>query len=172
MRRPNRLSLNEEVICGLPHPAQGQVIYWDEKLPGFGVRVTPTAKTYIIQYRIFGREFRESICRFESVSELGPNGIFTFEEVRRRAAVILQGRIESNNDQAFSGNVTRPNIVRKWNAKYGSTAKRRSIPDGGEQTARIDTRDTLMWRLMSLAAGLTTEELARVVESITKKVAR
>jgi len=49
--RPNRISLTEVTVKQLS-PKPTEVIYWDEKTTGFGLRVTPKGKkTFLIQYR-------------------------------------------------------------------------------------------------------------------------
>jgi integrase len=45
------LKLTKAVIDGLPTPSR-DVFYWDAKLPGFGVKVSPSGhRSYVIQYR-------------------------------------------------------------------------------------------------------------------------
>ncbi len=44
-------------------------ILWDGRTPGFGVRVTPAgAKSYILNYRVAGRERRATLARFSELS--------------------------------------------------------------------------------------------------------
>lgn len=43
------IKLSNSVVAKLPHPASGQVIYYSDSVRGLGVRVTPTAKTYIAE---------------------------------------------------------------------------------------------------------------------------
>lgn len=58
-----------------------EVFLWDDELPGFGLRVTPTGrKTYLIQYRIGGRQRRYKV---------GAHGVFTPDEARREAKGLL-----------------------------------------------------------------------------------
>ena len=50
-------------------PADKTFILWDDKLKGFGVRVTPAgARTYLIDYRTGGRHRRASLARVAELS--------------------------------------------------------------------------------------------------------
>ena len=39
------------------------IFFWDEDLPGFGVRLRDDARRWVIQYRIGARQRRESLWR-------------------------------------------------------------------------------------------------------------
>lgn len=59
----------------------GQVIYWDDELRGFGVRITPSgARSYIVQGRVNGKTRRVT---------LGTHGVLTCDEARRKAKAAL-----------------------------------------------------------------------------------
>ena len=50
-------------------PGLKTVILWDETLKGFGVRVTPAgAKSYILNYRVAGRERRATLARCSEIN--------------------------------------------------------------------------------------------------------
>src|SRR3954454_6291246 len=54
---------------------------WDQDLPGFGLRVFPSGrKRYIVQYRA-GRRSRRI--------NMGPSGVLTCEQARKRAITII-----------------------------------------------------------------------------------
>ena len=81
--------LNKTTLERLPSPEAGYQIHWDEKLAGFGVRVTPTgAKSFIFQKRINGKEKRITIGRY---------GELTAEQARKEA-VKLAGQIATGGD--------------------------------------------------------------------------
>jgi hypothetical protein len=46
--------LTNSFVSTLPFPDKGQVFYRDSSLPGFGLRVTPTRRTYIVEARVNG----------------------------------------------------------------------------------------------------------------------
>ncbi len=66
----------------------GQVIFWDSDLPGFGLRITKGAKSYIAQKRINGKSVRITI---------GRHGQLTPEQARREAQRILGGMALGGN---------------------------------------------------------------------------
>src|SRR5690349_579752 len=56
-------------VAALVLPAgKPYAIFWDSELPGFGIRLNPTSKVWVVQYRVAGRSRRETIGRVEAVS--------------------------------------------------------------------------------------------------------
>lgn len=83
------IRLNKSAIEKLPTPTKGYSLYWDEKLSGFGIRVTSTGvKSFIFQRRINGRDTRFTIGRF---------GELTAEQARKEAEK-LGGDIAKGSD--------------------------------------------------------------------------
>jgi len=66
-------------------PNKGQTIVWDTELKGFGLRVTPSRKTYVAQSRVASKSRRVT---------LGLHGVLTPDEGRRAAkeALVQMGR--------------------------------------------------------------------------------
>ncbi len=48
-------------------PGKPYHIEWDEALPGFGVRINPTNKVWVVQYRAAGKSRRETIGRVDAI---------------------------------------------------------------------------------------------------------
>ena len=46
--------LTKNFVNSIPHPERGQIIFRDNLLPGFGLRVTPGSKTYAVEARVHG----------------------------------------------------------------------------------------------------------------------
>lgn len=68
-----------------------EYVIWDEELPGFGLRIFPSAKrSYVVQYRQAGRSRRYAI---------GLHGIWTPETARAEAKKLL-GRVAGGEDPA------------------------------------------------------------------------
>ena len=65
-------------------------VFWDSKLPGFGVRVYPSGgKYYVVQTRVGGRAPKRIT--------VGRHGVITAEEARRRSALII-ARIKAGEE--------------------------------------------------------------------------
>lgn len=62
--------LTETRALRLKPPATGQAFQWCDEVKGFGVRLTPGAKSYVVQLRHHGKSHRIS---------LGPVGVIPFE---------------------------------------------------------------------------------------------
>ena len=82
------MKLTKRTIDAIKHPVEGQVFCWDDELPGFGLRVTPTRKTYIVQRRVAGRTVRVT---------LAPHGVYTPDQARSAAQMKL-GQMAGGTD--------------------------------------------------------------------------
>lgn len=72
-------TVNKSSVDGT-HPGATDKMLWDDKIKGFGLKVTPSgAKTYLFQYRIGGRGAKTR--RFT----IGKHGALTAEKARREA---------------------------------------------------------------------------------------
>ena len=85
-----RIKLTKKVIDNLPSPPNGQVFLRDTEIPGFGLRLTPGSKTFILEKFIEGRSRRISI---------GPFGPLTLD-VARDQALKMTADIISGKDPA------------------------------------------------------------------------
>lgn len=74
------LKLTKTVVEGLPFASNGQMLYCDSELPGFWLLVGKTSKTYLAKGRVNRKDIRYSI---------GKHGVFTTEEARRDARLLL-----------------------------------------------------------------------------------
>jgi hypothetical protein len=75
-----RLNLTAESVNALRLLDQGQVIYRDTKLQGFGVRVGTSAVAFFVEKRVDGRNVRHT---------LGQRGALTADQARKKAQVAL-----------------------------------------------------------------------------------
>lgn len=77
------IRIKKQTVDAAQRRAGGDVYYWDDKLSGFGLRVTPRGvKSYVVQYRLKGRPARRMT--------LGIHGSpWTAEKARQRAEQIL-----------------------------------------------------------------------------------
>ncbi len=86
------MKLTKKTVDALPLPARGggQKLVWDDDVRGFGIRLTPTKKTYIAQGRVRGK-------RTERRVSLGEHGTLTLDEARRRAKLELASMLSGTD---------------------------------------------------------------------------
>ncbi|MDP2002712.1 MAG: integrase family protein [Desulfurivibrionaceae bacterium] len=94
------MKLTKITVEKLPLPDFGQALVWDDQTRGFGLRLTPSCKTYIIQGRVNGKTRRVS---------LGRHGVITAEQARKKALHALSSlgdgkdpSVEKKKHQALS----------------------------------------------------------------------
>jgi integrase len=74
------MKLTKTIVESLPLPTKGQQFVWDQELRGFGVRLTPGGKAYVVQARVGNKTRRQA---------LGKHGVITTEAARRKAIAAL-----------------------------------------------------------------------------------
>jgi integrase len=74
------MKLTKRTVDAIKHPDKGQCFCWDDELAGFGLRVTPTRKTYIVQRRVAGRTVRVTLAQ---------HGAYTPDQARKAAQIKL-----------------------------------------------------------------------------------
>ena len=93
MRSPNRQTLSKRIVDALP-VSERETVYWDRKLPGFGVRVHPSgSKVYMVHKRSGGKSRRVTI---------GRHGVWSPEAARREAGGII-ARLEKGETPGRPG---------------------------------------------------------------------
>jgi integrase len=86
-----RARLTKSAIDALPTPPS-DLVYWDESLPGFGVKVTPVGrKVFIVLYRTSGAGSR--LRKYT----IGPYGRVTLHVARNEAQRVLAARTEGRD---------------------------------------------------------------------------
>src|SRR5215203_2738078 len=89
-----RARLTKSVIDALPAPPS-ELVYWDETLPGFGVKVTPAGrKVFVVLYRTAGAGSR--LRKYT----IGPYGRVTLHVARNEAQRVLVARTEGRDPAA------------------------------------------------------------------------
>jgi integrase len=98
----SRQTITKTVVDGL-HPKESEYAVWDEKLPGFGVRVRPSgAKSFIVVYRAgTGRTAPTKRFTIAAVGKMAP------DQARNQAKVLL-GAIAAGSDPAAEKRAKRP----------------------------------------------------------------
>ena len=86
-----RTRLIKSTIDALPTPDK-EIVYWDETLPGFGLKITPKGrKVFIVLYRAGG-----SGSRLRKYT-IGPYGRVTLHNARLEAQKVLAARLEGRD---------------------------------------------------------------------------
>ena len=98
------MKLTKNLIENSILPLKGQQFLWDSELRGFGVRLTPAGRTYIIQGRVNGVSRRVS---------LGRHGVITLQEARKKAKKALSAMLEGID----------PAIEKKRSEAYAKTLR-------------------------------------------------
>jgi integrase len=103
-------NLTKTVVEALPLPEKKgkQVLVWDAKLNGFGVRLTPAGRVYFVQGRVNGQSIRYAV---------GKHGLITADKARSKALKILADMddgIDPRKSQTDSGQTT----LKEWAEQY------------------------------------------------------
>jgi integrase len=86
---PQRVRLTKRTVDSLQPPKTGRFIVWDDRLKGFGVRVSCTGKkAFLVQGRIGRRQYLVAI---------GDHGPWTVDQARQRAEGIIHAADEGHN---------------------------------------------------------------------------
>jgi hypothetical protein len=86
-----RIRLTKSAIDDLPTPSS-DVVYWDDSLPGFGVKVTPKGrKVFVVLYRIGGAGSK--LRKYT----IGPYGRVTLHQARVAAQKVFAARLEGRD---------------------------------------------------------------------------
>ena len=80
-------------------------VFWDDRIPGFGVRVYPSgSKVYVVQTRHRGKSRRVT---------LGRHGVITADKARKKAAETIN-RIKSGEEPVERGSVTVAELAARY----------------------------------------------------------
>lgn len=61
MKSSEKISLTKSFVQAVEHPATGKTVYWDAKVSNFGLRVTPSTKTFFIRVKVDGRSIERAL---------------------------------------------------------------------------------------------------------------
>ena len=93
----NRIALTKRNIDKIPLTTEGQAIYWDEAIPGFGLIVGKRSKTFMVQTDVKDDTKPKGYRTVKKT--LGRYGDITPEEARR----LVEGRdTEQNGKKVFT----------------------------------------------------------------------
>ncbi len=131
------MKLTKRNIDSLPLLETGQVLYWDDELPGYGLRVTKGSKTFIVQRRVAGKTVRAT---------LGKYGQITPDQARKLAvknlAELVQGvNVNTAKVAEKAQGVTLEEAYRAYLASRDLTANTRNDYEKAMKLAFSDWRN-------------------------------
>src|SRR5215212_11056384 len=86
-----RARLTKSVIDALPTPSS-ELVYWDETLPGFGVKITPKGrKVFVVLFRTAGAGSR--LRKYT----IGPYGRVTLNQARVAAQKVFAAKLDGRD---------------------------------------------------------------------------
>jgi hypothetical protein len=130
---PVRIRLTKSSVERLPAVSSGQRLYWDADLPGFGLRICKTSKTYIAEGRLRGRT-----CRVK----LGSTKLLTSETARQEARKVLLAMSLGRDPRWRRANAETPTLDHAFTAYIGSRSLKQTTLQDYE---RIRGKDFARW---------------------------
>ena len=109
-------------------PENERVEYWDDSLPGFGVRVTPNGeKTFCVMYRIGGRQRRFSLGTYPQIPLAKARDMArdAFEAVRKGKDPVQEKKVqEAESIRARLGAKTFARLAQQYLEEYAKLNKK------------------------------------------------
>ncbi|MBZ0216444.1 MAG: site-specific integrase [Fimbriimonadaceae bacterium] len=146
-------------------PGDKDTFLWDDDLPGFGLKVTPSGrKVYLIQYRMGGRKGRTR--RFT----VGMHGVLTPDRARLEAKKLL-GNVAAGRDPADARDKAKATmsvgeVLERFLAEHVDAKLKASTATEYHRTAKLYVRPALRHRLIS---DVKRSDIARLHHSLKDK---
>jgi integrase len=148
--------INKRFVDTATCAGKQQLIYWDSELKGFGLRVTPTRKTYVAQSRVDGKTVRITLglhgpltpeqARIEAKKRLGEMAVgININKVERDARLKGITLLDAYNEYIKSRTLTENTL------KDYAKAMRLGFPDWHHKTIQNINRDLIENRFNSLS---------------------
>ena len=169
MSRSNVIKIMKSVVDRIPLTQGGQALYWDADLPGFGLCIGATAKSYIVQRTMGGRGLHRRTVRIT----IGKHGVFTPEEARRQARDLLN-RIARGEDprETKRVNEARALTLRQAWQQFAETRRLRTKTQGGyRRTVEYQLKVWIDRPLASITGSELVEEYVRQSERLGPSIA-
>ena len=147
-----RIKLTKRKIDAIALPINGELILRDQDLPGFGLRVTKGAKTFIVEKRINGRLHKVAV---------GAYGAFTIDQAKEEAREVLGKLTRGEPIGSKRGEVTFGEFSDLYLEKYSSRKKSHSFE------IHYLERHLSKWRNWKLSA-ITRKDIAFLHANIGK----
>jgi integrase len=98
--------LNDASVRNAPFPPRGQTLFWDGEIKGLALRITPGAKSFVLNYRVEGRQRRITIGSYPDWSV----------QAARKAAKELKREVDQGCDPMGERHAERaaPILIDLW----------------------------------------------------------
>lgn len=145
-------------------PRERDFFLWDDSLPGFGVKVTPTGhKSYVAQYRP-GAGGRRAVAKR---IVLGQHGVLTPDEARKRAKQIL-GSVAHGQDPAYERAAEKlRQTVSELGLGYVKEVKDRKKPGTAKEYERLWKKHVIPALGSRKVADVTAQEVRKMHGSLS-----
>ena len=145
-----KIKLTSAAVFEMSTPEKGQVLIYDSALPGFGVRVTPSKKSYFAEARVAGRTRRVTI---------GSASVFTTDKARVEAKRIL-GQMATGHDVNAEKQEAKAKTIKLSEAWTGYIQNRTLKPSTLAEYERMFSNYLADWG---------TKELATITPAMVSK---
>ena len=145
-----------------PRPDGARRDYWDDMVPGLGVRVSQQRRVYFVLYRAPGQR-----RRVRRRKKLGDTRVLSLEEARRRARALL-GRVAEREDPALEERVqkvrstTVSDLAERW-VRAHENVWRPATLKGWQRFLDVEILPAIGQRS---PATVTREDVLSIVDSI------
>lgn len=106
-------NLTGPIVDAAGHPKSGDYVIRDRSLTGFGIRISPGSKTWIVRQKVSGKSYRHT---------LGHHPNMTIEEARREAKIAL-GIFAQGQHPSLVKKDRQKATEKQWNETHFTTAK-------------------------------------------------
>jgi integrase len=163
------VKITKATVDRLPFATGGQLYYWDTDLPGFGLCVGLTAKSYVVQRTVGRRGTNRKTLKLT----IGKHGVFTAEEARKEARDLLN-RMARGEDPRKSKHLAAAEVLTLQQAWDQFCKASRITERSKSDYKRSIERDFAAWlnrALAGISGGEVVEEYARQGERLGKSLA-
>ena len=152
----NRVKITKAVVDRAPLSNHGQRFLWDTELPGFGLCIGTTSKTYLVQRTMGGRGPNRATVKVR----IGKHGIFTAEEARREARDLLNRMARGEDPRETKRQAEAESLTLRQAWEQFQTLKPALSRKTIESYGRVVNRDLACWLHRPLA-DISGSELVR-----------
>lgn len=160
-KSPSTMSFTKSAVENLPLPESGQVFVWDIELKGFGVKLIPSGRVYVVQRWVKTKDGKDVNRR----KVIGRHGVITLKKAeelaRKELSAMLEGQdpsAERKRKKAYSLTLSElaKEYIKKRDLKESSRADiekhlSKSFADWADRPATQITRDKVAKRFTELS---------------------